>query len=46
METCYLSPGSLIYALAVVLMADCIAFTATEILIDLLLVLSNIGLVS
>lgn len=48
METRYLSPGSFIHAVALVLMADCIAFTFTkeaEIYIDLLQVLSATGLV-
>lgn len=41
-EARYLSPGSLIQAVALVLVADCIAFTftkATEFLIDILQVL-------
>lgn len=43
METRYLGPGSLIHAVALVLMADCIAFTFTkqvEICINVLWVLS------
>lgn len=47
-ETRYLSPGSLIHAVALVLMVDCIAFTITkaaEILIDLLQVLMATGLI-